>query len=727
VIHQLGDRYDILELIGEGGMGAVYRARDRELDEIVALKLIREDLAADPVIVERFRREVKLARRVTHANVARTFELGFADGHVFCTMELIEGESLTSRLVAERKLRTGEAVAIASAVCDALTAAHAADVIHRDIKPDNILLARDGRVVLADFGVASVHQGASGELSGTPAYMAPEQAAGEPPTPGTDVYAVGLVLYEMITGRRAFSGTAPQILGDKAGIERIVPGPAEAPPELAEVIGHATARDRTQRFATAADLRRALEPWAHASRVTTAQPIESVDRRGLATFVVLAPRGDTKVHLAEAVYEQLLVQLAREPRTRVLSRGDAIEPGAVVLRLTTGDTLVARAERDGAPLVAIEVPLAIDQILAAADAIHRAVSKAGGPPEPTSDPRELEALELALQARHHMRRDVRLVELAIEQAERAYELAPSHPRVLSTLAIVYVRRAFFVGDSSDALMKRAGELARRAYASAPELVESHLALGHVELNAGHPLAAARHYRTAIARGPHAAEAHEYMGRVLIEAGFVDLGIARLSEAIAINPERKGVQWEIARAHALEGRWDECDRLVAEMTRLDETRPFALARLAIWRRRPNIDSVILPELRELARVFAPGFMELLIHVYGGEPWPPLRDRMLEISAQRWTNARRRTWVQQVCAEAAGWVGDGETAGKLVEMAIDDGLFDLHWLDKCPVLDCMHAVADVARLRAPLKKRSDAMLDALYGDHELGTSDTAFATS
>src|SRR5688500_16396021 len=142
-------RYDVLELVGVGGMGAVYRARDRELDELVALKVIRRELAALPEMVARFRHEVKLARRVTHVNVARTFEIGTtADGLMYCTMELIDGESLSQRLEQRRKIAVGEAVNIASAVCDGLATAHAAQVIHRDIKPDNILLACDGRVVL---------------------------------------------------------------------------------------------------------------------------------------------------------------------------------------------------------------------------------------------------------------------------------------------------------------------------------------------------------------------------------------------------------------------------------------------------------------------------------------------------------------------------------------------------------------------------------------------------
>jgi len=156
-------------------MGEVYRARDRELDEEVALKIIRSELADEPEAVERFRREVKLARRVTHPNVARTFELGHAGGVWFCAMELIDGESLTKRLA--RPIEQAEAIAIALAVCDGVAAAHAAGVIHRDLKPDNVLIARDGRIVITDFGIADLAVVRRSDLSGTPAYMAPERSA----------------------------------------------------------------------------------------------------------------------------------------------------------------------------------------------------------------------------------------------------------------------------------------------------------------------------------------------------------------------------------------------------------------------------------------------------------------------------------------------------------------------------------------------------------------------
>ena len=151
----VAQRYELIELIGHGGMGDVYRALDRELDEEVALKIVKDALVNVPGVLERFRVEVKLARRVTHKNVARTYELGRADGLTFFTMELVAGESLTERLRAG-PLPAGVAVAIAVELCDALAAAHAVGVVHRDLKPGNVMLTRSGRIIVLDFGVAKL-------------------------------------------------------------------------------------------------------------------------------------------------------------------------------------------------------------------------------------------------------------------------------------------------------------------------------------------------------------------------------------------------------------------------------------------------------------------------------------------------------------------------------------------------------------------------------------------
>src|SRR5581483_1815639 len=171
----LGNRYEILQLLGEGGMGAVYKARDIELDRMVALKVIRPELAGNPAILQRFKQELILARQVTHRNVIRIYDLGEAEGIKFITMEFVDGDDLRSLLLQRERLTPPEAVAIIEQVCLALEAAHREGVIHRDLKPQNIMRDRQGRIVVMDFGLArslvSERMTQTGAMVGTMEYM----------------------------------------------------------------------------------------------------------------------------------------------------------------------------------------------------------------------------------------------------------------------------------------------------------------------------------------------------------------------------------------------------------------------------------------------------------------------------------------------------------------------------------------------------------------------------
>ncbi len=727
----LAGRYDILELVGTGGMGAVYRARDRELDELVALKVIRRDLAGDPAIVDRFRSEVKLARRVTHPNVARTFELGSSDGVMFCTMELIDGESLTRRLREKRILPMAEAVGIAVALCDALMAAHAADVIHRDIKPDNVLIASDGRVVMADFGIAAASITTVHDPSGTPAYMAPEQARGEPPTPAVDVYAVGVLLYEMVTGRRGFSGDLAKILSDKQDIAQLtVPPGTEISNEVAAVIARATAREREHRYATAAELRRALAPWHRPGRAFTQPPRLAPDSPEVVTVIVMAPRGDSPLlYLAGGVHEELIRRLGRLPRFRILPRSEAVpEPGSFVVTLQATTSLEVSITRDGEPILTSHVPLAVERIDDVSEGLARAIS--GAVAVRISDrpvDHNHEALDLLLRARHMSNVDFGRVADAIALLQRGHELAPDHPKIAALLAIAHVQQAFYLGSGDVTVFEGATRLARIAVANAPQLAEGHLALGHIELNTGDSAVAASHFRTAIACAPYSADAHEQLGRMLLEAGYLDQAMARLEEAIAINPNLRTARWEYARAFALEQRWDEHDRVVRDLIQHDD-RAVARARYAWWRRDEKQLEALRPMLREVPQqVFGARLMTEFNAVFLDHQWESHRETLIVLANELPPNPRRRAFLGQLIAEAAGYSNDVSGSLGFIEFAFDNGLFDLHWLDKCPVLDGVRASPQFQAIRARVKVRAEAILDALYGDHHVAAmSETALAS-
>jgi predicted Ser/Thr protein kinase len=191
----LAGRYRILGLLGEGGMGAVYKAEDLELDRLIALKVIRPELASHPEVLQRFKQEIILARDVTHPNVVRIFDLGTANGLKFITMEFVEGRDLKSFLNEGHEFGADETVEIMLQVCRALEAAHEAGVVHRDLKPQNIMLAPDGRVLVMDFGVARSMQTTgmtrTGDMIGTPSYMSPEQGQGLSIDARSDIYTLG--------------------------------------------------------------------------------------------------------------------------------------------------------------------------------------------------------------------------------------------------------------------------------------------------------------------------------------------------------------------------------------------------------------------------------------------------------------------------------------------------------------------------------------------------------
>jgi TolB-like protein len=265
----VGDRYRITSFLAAGGMGEVYRADDLELREAVALKRIRPDVARGSVSVERFKREILLARKVTHRNVCRIFDFGAHDEQVFLTMELLPGETLLERIHARKRLPAAEAEKIVAQVAAGLDAAHAAGIIHRDLKSANIML--DGeRAVITDFGMARLHAPTSGEelsavgtIIGTPAYMAPEQLESAPLTPAADIYALGVVMYEMVTGEKPWKTIGGRLSGEPPSARKLAP---ELDPRWEAAIHRCLRRDPAARFASAGDVMRALQGPARRRR-----------------------------------------------------------------------------------------------------------------------------------------------------------------------------------------------------------------------------------------------------------------------------------------------------------------------------------------------------------------------------------------------------------------------------------------------------------------------------
>jgi serine/threonine-protein kinase len=265
----LGNRYEIKALLGQGGMGLVYRAFDRQLGETVALKTLRPELvASDRTTLERFKQEIRLARRITHRNVVRTHDLGEVDGLFFITMEYVAGTNLKELIRQRGKVPVPITLTIGRQLCRALEVAHEQNVIHRDIKPHNIAVEPSGFIKVMDFGIARLMERSgegltqAGTAIGTPEYMAPEQLMGDPVDARADLYAAGAVLFECVTGRIVFQAPSLTALIAKhledtpEDPRRLNPG---VPEPLAAAVLKALAKKPDDRWRTASELADALD------------------------------------------------------------------------------------------------------------------------------------------------------------------------------------------------------------------------------------------------------------------------------------------------------------------------------------------------------------------------------------------------------------------------------------------------------------------------------------
>jgi eukaryotic-like serine/threonine-protein kinase len=267
------DRYRVEQTLGHGGMASVYLARDRELDRPVAVKVLAEQFVGDDAFRRRFMREGRLAARLSHANVVQVYDTGEEDGRPFIVMEYVSGETLADVLARRRKLPVREAVGVGRQAALGLEHAHAAGLIHRDVKPQNLLIRDDGVVKIADFGIARAAEVSRltelGTVLGTAAYLAPEQARGDEVTPAADIYSLGAVLYEVLTGRtpHEFSSLADlaekQRSGEVVPVRDLEPG---VPENVEALVMRCLAREPGFRPASVAEIASALDGAATRDR-----------------------------------------------------------------------------------------------------------------------------------------------------------------------------------------------------------------------------------------------------------------------------------------------------------------------------------------------------------------------------------------------------------------------------------------------------------------------------
>jgi eukaryotic-like serine/threonine-protein kinase len=297
------ERYRLESRIATGGMGEVWRATDTVLERLVAVKVLKDEYAGDATFRERFQAEARHAAALHHPNVASVFDFGeTGDGEdgsrPFLVMELVPGEPLSALLQPGRPMAPERAAALVAEAADALAAAHAMGIVHRDVKPANLLVTPEGRVKITDFGIAraagNVALTQTGQIVGTPHYISPEQAEGHAATPASDIYALGVVLYECLSGRRPFEGDSPMGTAIAHLLQPTPELPPEVPDRLAAVVATAMAKDPSDRYASAAEMAASLREQraegAPPTQVLT-EPAAAASRRQLPGWLPWAGAG----------------------------------------------------------------------------------------------------------------------------------------------------------------------------------------------------------------------------------------------------------------------------------------------------------------------------------------------------------------------------------------------------------------------------------------------------
>jgi serine/threonine protein kinase/tetratricopeptide (TPR) repeat protein len=757
------DRFEVRALLGEGGMGAVYRAFDHELQEEVALKVLRREIADVEGTLDRFRREVKLARRVTHPNVARTYDLGSHEGTRFLTMELILGDPI-SRLVGKGKRPSlPEALRVVAEVARGLGAAHAAGVVHRDLKPDNIMSSAkseapsgDERIVITDFGIARLAEGAHGAeeamltvgaVLGTPAYMAPEQVEGSEIDGRADIYALGIVLFELLTGELPFRGDTIYALA-AARLTSTPPDPRTHDPSIPEAVARLTleamARRREHRPDAQAMLQRiealrggavaVLDRGARLPSLDLSKITHSTGPRVIAVAPIDAPEAnvamanDLTSALSDAMSSLRGIRLIPTAKVRATmaqhmsggaldtySMGRALQAEMVIdgslrvaggkarLRLRLCDIAKGAqtwAERIEGP---VDDPFALEDetVRLSTEAVRARVTHDGQGP---LDEAIREPYQRARAA--YDRSGVRDLREAIAILEEANAKHPNDPWIMSLLGSALCRASSLLAVPEGNMLARAEELSIRALAADSTIGETFQTIALLRMNHGELRAAVHAFQDALARSPRLAEAHGNLGKLLVESGHVEEGMRRLDLAARLEPGVTLVLFERARTFALLG---------------EKARAMELLETA--RGGAGAVGVIMLELRFVFwwrdRAWAAQLAERLERTQTGAAWdsavPLLRsygsDRRYSGEKEAFAYLtssrvapRRRALMHEIASEYYGAVDDREATLAHLEAAAELPFIDLLWLDHCPTFEAVRADPRFARVRAIASQRA-----------------------
>jgi serine/threonine protein kinase/Flp pilus assembly protein TadD len=628
----LQDHYAIQREIGHGGMAVVYLARDLKHDRDVALKVLYPHLA-EVLGRQRFLREIRVAAQLHHPHLLPLYDSGDADGSLYYVVPYIEGGSLRDRLARETRLYIQTAVQLAREVAEALDYAHRRKVVHRDIKPENVLLD-EGHAVVADFGVAraiseavETHLTQTGLLLGTPSYMSPEQAMGEPVDGRSDVYGLGCMLFELLTGAPPFVGAAPLVIMAQRlsqAAPRLCDRGLSVPPRLENAVARALARTPEERFRTAGELAEQLAAVAAemAQPATTPTSLRSVPQLvslAVLPFVNLGADAESE-YFSDGMTEELISSLTKVKGLRVTARASAfvfkgkdVDVREIGQRLNVGAVLEGSVRRAGNRLrITAQLVNAADgyyvwsetfdrgmaDIFAVQDELSRAITAnlkvqltAEDSPVDVPPTENVDAYTKYLQGLHHMNRyTVEGYREAIAFYQAAVEKDPLYAPPHAGIARCYAMLGFdwYAGMDAREAMPLAKASAARALQLEENLADGHLAMGFIRMLFDWDwVGAEASFRRALELRPGYAMAYHWLSLFLSTRNRHQESIKLIHRAQELDPLSLIINQNLGRAYHLAGHYDQAiehfQRTLALEPRFFTTHVMLAESLAVLRR------------------------------------------------------------------------------------------------------------------------------------------------